>query len=131
CRPCDLPAPRGRGKAVSRPATIKARPIEGCWLADGSRPICVIDGTNKTYIVPGGVRPGESDEDADEEIDDVFDINALLASDANQQFLDMDFQNGLLDPALSGLFSNNGGFMNGNQTIGAPEAFFPYLNGNG
>src|SRR5688572_11153832 len=59
CRPCDLPAPRGRGKAVSRPATIKARPIEGCWLADGSRPICVIDGTNKTYIVPGGVRPGE------------------------------------------------------------------------
>lgn len=135
----DLPMPTPRGKSnicqasdlpITQNALIIAevgpqKPIAGNFLADASRPICIINGTNKTYIVPSS-RPPVDEDDSDYEA--VVTFNATPEDNINgigQMWeIDIDFTALQSDPAFGGMIDESGGFMNGTDIMGPPEAFF-------
>ncbi|KAL7268998.1 hypothetical protein RUND412_008353 [Rhizina undulata] len=117
----DLPMPTPHGKSMLRRASVSSAvgsarpqivrisdsndsgPTLGSWVADPSRPICVIDGRKKTYIVPGG---------------------EYVFSESESEFSSAP---SVYNPTVTGLTGGEGNFLDGNDILGPPEAFFPFI----
>lgn len=93
-------------------------PTLGSWVADPTRTICVIDGAKRTFLIPGGAK-GYS-------LGDTSDPNALSQlmmmeeSESEQSSVRVGY-----NPTLSGLTRGDGLFLNGDDLLGHPEAFYP------
>ncbi|KAL7275368.1 hypothetical protein RUND412_001690 [Rhizina undulata] len=134
----DLPMPTPHEKSMLRRASISSAvgsarpqivrisdsndsgPTLGSWVADPSRPICVIDGRKKTFIVPGGEKRlsiAESDSSA-------FTNGAYVFSESESDFSSAPLG---YNPTLTGLTGGEGNLLNGSDILGPPEAFYPFI----
>jgi hypothetical protein len=128
-----MPMPRHASKLrrVSVSSTTAVRPQiidtnndgpELCsWVADPSRPICVIEGTKQTFLVPDAYRFSS--------------VNGRTGSTSSDQWIPMEGESESeqstaplqFDPTLTGLTGVEGGVLNGSDILGPPEAFYPFM----
>ncbi|RPA92653.1 hypothetical protein L873DRAFT_1831049 [Choiromyces venosus 120613-1] len=133
----DLPMPTPRGKSILRRVSMSSqepespqvvhidgasRPRLGSWVADPNRPICVVEGSKKTFLVPKGKQVPV------DETNDNGNVSNFLVMMAEES--ESENSAGFLDynPTLSGLTGGDGIFLNGADILGPPEAFYPYFN---
>jgi len=111
-----LSSPTPKPQILRRDPTNKNGPLLGSWIADPYRPICIIDGTKKTILIPASTKRFSLGSDSPypdpytfSERD--FDIGA--------------FSYGANNPTLSGIGGGAVGYINGEAICGPPEAFNP------
>lgn len=105
------------------------RPRLGSWVADPSRPICVVDGSKKTYLIPKGQRLSVSTDSNNGSISNLMVMMEEEESESEHSSILLDY-----DPTLGGLTGDGSGgdlFFDGSDILGPPEAFYPYFNENG
>ncbi|KAF8253073.1 hypothetical protein K440DRAFT_657605 [Wilcoxina mikolae CBS 423.85] len=133
----DLPMPTPRNASKLRRASVSstaARPQivdtnhegpELCsWVADPSRPICVIEGTKQTFLIPG-TYPRFSVGESESAASDIW-IPMEGESESEQSTIPASF-----DPTLTGLIGMDDGMLNGSDILGPSEAFFAFKSENG
>ena len=133
----DLPMPTPREKSNLRRASISSNvavrpqiisldddefeggPMLCSWVADPSKPICVIEGTKQTFLIPS--------------VNNQFGLQGADSDCASNNFLALDESESEnsnarnFDPTLTGLSELEGGVMNGADFFGPPEVFYPYI----
>jgi len=90
------------------------------WVADPSRPICVIEGSKQTFLIPSAYKR--------------FSVGGESDSATSNQWIPMDESESerssipTFDPTFSGVEDR---VLNGNDILGPPEAFYPFLSETG
>ena len=133
-----MPTPRGKSilRRVSRssqepesPQVVHidgaSRPRLGSWVADPNRPICVVEGSKKTFLIPKGKQVTVDKTNSSGSASNSMVMMAEESESENSPgFLDY-------NPTLGGLTGGDGLFLNGADILGPPEAFYPYFNEEG
>lgn len=96
-----------------------AGPTLGSWVADPTRTICVVDGSKKTFLVPGGVKSYSLNH-----TNDATTASQLLMMEESESERSVQH-----NPTFSGLTGGNGFFLNGSNILESPEAFYPVFDG--
>ncbi|PWW76095.1 hypothetical protein C7212DRAFT_344566 [Tuber magnatum] len=136
----DLPMPTPRGESILRRVSMSSpepespqvvhidgasRPRLGSWVADPNRPICVVEGSKKTFLVPKGKQVSVDGPDSNGSVSNFMVMMTEESESENSpSFLDY-------NPTLGGLTGGDGLFLNGADILGPPEAFYPYFNEEG
>ncbi|KAG0636645.1 hypothetical protein HOY80DRAFT_1053786 [Tuber brumale] len=136
----DLPMPTPRGKSILRRVSMSSqesespqvvhidgasRPRLGSWVADPNRPICVVEGSKKTFLIPKGKQVSVDETNSNGSVSNFMVMMAEESERENSPSF-MDY-----NPTLSGLTGGDGLFLNGAGILGPPEAFYPYFNEEG
>lgn len=103
------------GSQILHRNSPKSGPFLGSWVADPDRPICIIDGTKKTVLIPACSKRYSLDSDAS--CNDSYPLDNDFDGGA--------FSHGANNPTLSGMSGGIGGYMNGDAFCGPLEAFNP------
>ncbi|CUS14169.1 unnamed protein product [Tuber aestivum] len=136
----DLPMPTPSGKSILRRVSMlsqeqespqvvhidgASRPRLGSWVADPNRPICVVEGSKKTFLIPKGKQVSVDETNSNGSVSNfMVMISEESESENSPSFLDY-------NPTLGGLTGGDGLFLNGADILGPPEAFYPYFNEQG
>jgi hypothetical protein len=132
-----MPMPRHASKlrraSVSSTTAVRPQIIDtnndgpelASWVADPSRPICVIEGTKQTFLIPEAYKFSS--------------VNGRTGSISSEQWIPMEGESESeqstaplqFDPTLAGLTGIEGGALNGSDILGPPEAFYPFMSDNG
>ena len=133
-----MPTPRGKSilRLVSRssqepesPQIVHidgaSRPRLGSWVADPNHPICVVEGSKKTFLIPKGKQVTVDETNSSGSVSNFMVMMAEESESENSPgFLDY-------NPTLGGLTGGDGLFLNGADILGPPEAFYPHFNEEG
>ncbi|KAF8429519.1 hypothetical protein EV426DRAFT_703310 [Tirmania nivea] len=111
-----LPSPTPKPQILRRDPANKNGPLLGSWIADPDRPICIIDGTKKTILIPASTKRFSLGSDSSYPDPYTFDENDFDACA---------FSYGANNPTLSGSSGVAGDCMNGDAICGPTEAFDP------
>ncbi|KAI5841137.1 hypothetical protein DFP73DRAFT_136051 [Morchella snyderi] len=128
----DLPMPTPRSKSMLRRASVSSvgssrpqvvhidntsgGPTVASWVADPNRTICVIDGSKKTFLLPGASRGYEFNTGG-------ADVSRLMLEESeSEKSTDPIGYN----PTLGGFIGDDGLFLDGNDILG-PEALYDNL----
>lgn len=137
-----MPTPRHRSvlRRASMSSTSSSRPQivrmsqdggspdgpQGCaWIADPTRPICVVEGSKRTFLIPGEFKQpslgGESDGYSSSQFVPMYESESERSS-VHPAF----------DPTLTGITGySGGGGLDGSDMMAPPEGFYPYKSGDG
>lgn len=96
-------------------------PTVASWVADPNRTICVIDGSKKTFLLPGASRGYEFNTGG-------TGVSQLMLeeSESEKSTDPMGY-----NPTLSGLIGDDGLFLDGNDILGPAEALYDNLDIDG
>jgi hypothetical protein len=133
----DLPMPTPRSKSMLRRASVSSvgssrpqvvhidntsgGPTVASWVADPNRTICVIDGSKKTFLLPGASRGYEFNTGG-------TDVSQLMLEESESEK-----STGPVgyNPTLGGLIGDDGLFLDGNDILGPAEALYDNLDIDG
>jgi len=101
---------------LRRDPANKNGPLLGSWIADPDRPICIIDGTKKTILIPASTKRFSLGSDSSYPDPYAFD---------ESDFDTGAFSYGANNPTLTVISGAVGGYMNGDVICSPPEAFNP------
>ncbi|RPB24639.1 hypothetical protein L211DRAFT_180159 [Terfezia boudieri ATCC MYA-4762] len=111
-----LSSPTPKPQILHRDPANKNGPLLGSWIADPDRPICIIDGTKKTVLIPVSTKR--------------FSLGSDSSYPDPYTFGESDFDAGAFayganNPTLTGISEAAGGYINGDAICCSSEAFNP------
>ncbi|KAI5795442.1 hypothetical protein DFH27DRAFT_122373 [Peziza echinospora] len=100
-------------------------PFLGSWVADPTRPICIIDGAKKTMLVPSNHKRFSIDSESS--YHNIYSLLEETEFDSAVIFAQATpiFTYGVSNPTMAGFSVGAGGYLNGADMCGPPEAFNP------
>jgi hypothetical protein len=131
-----MPTPRNASKlrrasmssTTTRPQIVDTNhegPELCSWVADPSRPICVIEGSKQTFLIPGTYPRFSVGGESESVTSDIW-IPMEGESESEQSTIPASF-----DPTLTGLVGVDDGMLNGTDFLDPPEDFFAFKSENG
>jgi hypothetical protein len=133
----DLPVPtprnmsRLRRASVSSTAAVRPQIVDTnnlgpelcAWVADPSRPICVIEGSKQTFLIPSAYKRFSVGGESDSATSNLW--IPMEESESERSSIPT------FDPTFSGVTGVEDGVLNGCDILGPSEAFYPFLSETG